>query len=166
MLRSLDVECLTRHFEQSVMEQIKYAITEAFLSVCTLLIQSMKAFHPGLLEIATQRLVPKFQPEQAWLYSSHARGRLNKDSDVDLLVVLRHSYKTPIRRSQRAHRCLPGLRMPKDVLAETRQEVDRVKERKTSLGNLIIAAVVDSTADARPEWKAPIIHPSHLRFRV
>lgn len=98
----------------------------------------MKTLDENLLETATQRLVAEFQPEQVWLYGSHAWGNPHDDSDVDLLVVVPHSDETPIRRSQRAHRCLRGLRMPKDVLVETRQEVDRVKERKTSLENTIL----------------------------
>jgi uncharacterized protein len=97
----------------------------------------MKTLDENLLETATQRLVAEFQPEQVWLYGSHAWGDPHEGSDVDLLVVVSHSDETPIRRSQRAHRSLRGLRMPKDVLVETRQEVDRVKERKTSLENLI-----------------------------
>ena len=99
----------------------------------------MKTLNDALLQTATQRLVTEFQPEQIWLYGSHAWGNPHDDSDVDLLVVVPHSDETPIRRSQRAHRCLRGLRMPKDVLVETRQEVDRVKELKTSLENTILS---------------------------
>ena len=80
----------------------------------------------------------EFQPEQIWLYGSHAWGRPHEDSDVDLFVVLAHSDESPIRRSQRAHRSLRGLRMPKDVLVETRQEVDRVRQLKTSLEHTIL----------------------------
>lgn len=99
----------------------------------------MKTLDDNLLETVTQRLVAEFQPEQVWLYGSHAWGNPHEDSDVDLLVVVPHSDETPIRRSQRAHRCLRGLRMPKDVLVETRQEVDRVKGLKTSLENSILS---------------------------
>jgi len=99
----------------------------------------MKTLDENLLETATQRLVAEFGPEQIWLYGSHAWGNPHDDSDVDLLVVLRDSDETPIRRAQRAHRCLRGLRMPKDVLVETRQEVDRVKGLKTSLENTILS---------------------------
>ncbi len=99
----------------------------------------MKTLNDSLLQTATQRLVAEFQPEQVWLYGSHAWGTPHDDSDVDLLVVVPHSDESPIRRSQRAHRCLRGLRMPKDVLVETRQEVDRVKELKTSLENTILS---------------------------
>ena len=99
----------------------------------------MKTLDHKLLQTATQRLVAEFQPEQVWLYGSHAWGNPHDDSDVDLLVVVPQSNETPIRRAQRAHRCLRGLRMPKDVLVETRQEVDRVKELKTSLENSILS---------------------------
>jgi predicted nucleotidyltransferase len=99
----------------------------------------MRTLDKNLLETATQRLVAEFQPEQVWLYGSHAWGSPHDDSDVDLLVVVSDSDETPIHRSQRAHRCLRGLRMPKDVLVETRQEVDRVKALQTSLENVILS---------------------------
>ena len=99
----------------------------------------MKTITKDLLETVTRRLVAEFQPEQVWLYGSHAWGNPHDDSDVDLFVVVSQSDETPIRRSQRAHRCLRGLRMPKDVLVETRQEVDRVKKSKTSLENTILS---------------------------
>jgi len=99
----------------------------------------MRTLNKNLLETATQRLVAEFQPEQVWLYGSHAWGNPHDDSDVDLLVVVADSDETPIRRSQRAHRCLRGLQMPKDILVETRQEVDRVKKLTTSLENIILS---------------------------
>ncbi len=99
----------------------------------------MKTLDNALLQTATKRLIAEFQPEQIWLYGSHAWGSPHEDSDVDLLVVLPSSDESPIRRSQRAHRCLRGLRMPKDVLVETRQEVDRVKGLNTSLENTILS---------------------------
>ena len=99
----------------------------------------MRTLDKNLLATATKRLVAEFQPEQVWLYGSHAWGNPHDDSDVDLLVVVSDSDETPIRRSQRAHRCLRGLQMPKDILVETRQEVDRVKKLKTSLENVILS---------------------------
>ncbi len=99
----------------------------------------MKTLDEKLLQTVTQRLVAEFQPEQIWLYGSHAWGQPHEDSDVDLLVVVPQSDESPIRRSQRAHRCLRGLRLPKDVLVETRQEVDRVRNLNTSLENTILS---------------------------
>ena len=99
----------------------------------------MKTLDDNLLLTATRRLVAEFQPEQIWLFGSHAWGEPHTDSDVDFLVVVAHSDETPIRRSQRAHRCLRGLRMPKDVLVETRQEIERVQGNRTSLENTIFS---------------------------
>ena len=98
----------------------------------------MKTLDKNLLETVTRRLVAEFQPEQVWLYGSHAWGDAHEDSDVDLFVVVPDSKETPICRSQRAHRCLRGLRMPKDVLVETRREVESVSGVKTSLENAIL----------------------------
>ena len=99
----------------------------------------MKTLDQALLDTVTQKLVAEFQPDQIWLYGSHAWGNPHDDSDVDLFVVVPDSNDSPIRRSQRAHRCLRGLRMPKDVLVETRNEVNRVSELKTSLENVILS---------------------------
>ena len=99
----------------------------------------MKTLDQALLDTVTQKLVAEFQPDQIWLYGSHAWGNPHDDSDVDLFVVVPDSNDSPIRRSQRAHRCLRGLRMPKDVLVETRNEVNRVSDLKTSLENVILS---------------------------
>jgi predicted nucleotidyltransferase len=99
----------------------------------------VKTLDQKLLDTVTQRLVAEFRPDQIWLYGSHAWGNPHHDSDVDLFVVVPDSDETPIRRSQRAHRCLRGLRMPKDVLVETSREVNSVKELKTSLENVILS---------------------------
>ena len=48
----------------------------------------MKVLDPKLLETVTERLVTEFQPEQIWLYGSHAWGNPHDDSDVDLFVVV------------------------------------------------------------------------------
>ena len=111
------------------------------LSISAVLCQkrTVKTLGDGLLAAATQRLVAEFEPDQIWLFGSHAWGAPHDDSDVDLLVVVPHSDETPIHPSQRAHRCLRELRMPEDVRVETRPEVDRVKELKTSLENSILS---------------------------
>ena len=99
----------------------------------------MKVIPSGLLDKAIERLKTEFQPEEIFLYGSHAWGAPHDDSDVDLLVIVSESDEPPIRRAQRAHRCLRGLRMPKDVIVETRDEIDRVKHLRASLENTILS---------------------------
>jgi len=98
----------------------------------------MKTIPQGLLDTAVDRLKAEFQPDEIFLYGSHAWGTPHDNSDVDLLVIVAESEEPPIRRSQRAHRCLRGLRLPKDVLVETRQEINRVKHLSASLENAIL----------------------------
>ena len=98
----------------------------------------MKTLDQNLLETATQRLVAEFQPEQVWLFGSHVWGVPTSDSDVDFMVIVRGSEETATRRAQRAHRCLRGLRMPKDVIVPTRAQVDRYKHLRASLFHQVL----------------------------
>ena len=98
----------------------------------------MKALDDNLLETATQQLVAEFQPEQIWLFGSHAWGTPTEDSDVDFMVVVRESNEPSTRRSQRAHRCLSELGLPKDVIVPTRAQVDRYKHLRASLFHQVL----------------------------
>ena len=98
----------------------------------------MKTIPQGLLYKAIDRLKAEFAPDEIFLYGSHAWGTPHDNSDVDLLVIVPDSEEPPIRRAQRAHRCLRGLRLPKDVLVETRQEINQVKHLRASLENAIL----------------------------
>ncbi len=98
----------------------------------------MKLLHQDLLNEATQRLVAEFQPEQIWLFGSHAWGTPATDSDVDLFVIVPQSDERPIRRDQRAQRCLGRLPISADVLVRTRREVNRVREVRGSLTHEVL----------------------------
>ncbi len=97
----------------------------------------MKALNADLLQTATQRLVAEFQPEEIYLFGSHAWGTPSEDSDVDLMVIVPSSDERPIRRMQRAHRCLRGIGFAKDVLVNTRAEFDRYRHLSASLSHKI-----------------------------
>jgi uncharacterized protein len=81
----------------------------------------------------TRRLEAEFHPEQIFLFGSHAWGQPDEGSDLDLLVVVRESAETPVRRAQRAHRCLRGLGIAKDILVKTRSEFERFRNVPSSL---------------------------------
>ena len=93
----------------------------------------MKTLDNDLLETVRQRLVTEFQPEQIWLFGSHAWGMPTDNSDIDLMVILAQSDERPIRRDQRAQLCLGRLPISADVLVRTRQEVNRVRNLPGSL---------------------------------
>jgi predicted nucleotidyltransferase len=85
------------------------------------------------------RLKRDFNPEQIWLFGSHAWGEPDDGSDVDLLVVVPSSSDSPVQRAQRAHRSLSGLGIAKDVLVKTRAEVERFRRVPSSLEAEILA---------------------------
>lgn len=93
----------------------------------------MKTVSQDLLDEVTRRLVAEFQPEEVWLFGSHAWGQPDEGSDLDLLVVVRDSDEAPVRRAQRAHRCLQGLDIAKDILVKTRAELERFRNVPSSL---------------------------------
>ena len=97
----------------------------------------MNATFQDKLREATQRLANEFKPEKIWLFGSHAWGEPNEDSDLDLMVIVAESDESPVRRAQRAHRCLIGLGMPKDVIVKTRTEFDRFRDVVSSLTHKI-----------------------------
>lgn len=84
-----------------------------------------------------ERLKAEFQPEEIYLFGSHAWGTPTDDSDVDLMVIVPASDERPIRRMQRAHRCLGDLDMSTDVFVPTRAEFDRYRTVKASLSHAI-----------------------------
>jgi predicted nucleotidyltransferase len=100
----------------------------------------VKEIPQGLLEKAVERLKAEFQPEEIYLFGSHAWGTPTEDSDVDLMVIVKDSDERPIRRMQRAHRCLGDLDMSKDVFVPTRAEFDRYRNVKASLSRKIAEA--------------------------
>lgn len=98
---------------------------------------AVKTMSRDLLKEITRRLVEEFQPEQVILFGSHAWGVPNKDSDVDLLVIVTYSDLSEYERAVRAHRCLSGLDVPKDIIVKTRAEFDFFRQVRASLEHRI-----------------------------
>lgn len=93
----------------------------------------MKTLPSETLKHITQRLISEFSPDKIILFGSYVWGNPGDDSDIDLLVIVPESELRPVQRSIRAHRCLRGLSIPKDVLVKTRAEVERFRHVHASL---------------------------------
>jgi uncharacterized protein len=98
----------------------------------------VKTIQPGVLNEAIERLKKEFQPEEIYLFGSHAWGTPHHDSDVDLMVIVADSSERAIRRMQRAQRCLGDLDMSKDVFVQTRAEFDRYRHLPASIQHQIL----------------------------
>jgi predicted nucleotidyltransferase len=96
-------------------------------------IGGVKTITQDLLEEITQRLVTEFRPEQVWVFGSRAWGKPGEESDLDLFVIVAGSDERPIRRDQRAQKCLGRLDVSADVLVRTRPEVQRAQDVPGSL---------------------------------
>ncbi|HEY5298808.1 MAG TPA: nucleotidyltransferase domain-containing protein [Verrucomicrobiae bacterium] len=98
----------------------------------------MKIVPPDLLNEAVERLKNEFQPEEIYLFGSHAWGAPTDDSDMDFMVIIPQSDERPIRRDQRAQRCLGRMPISADILVRTRPEINRVREVRGSLTHEIL----------------------------
>lgn len=101
-------------------------------------LRAVKTLQTDLLDEAVERLKAEFLPEEIFLFGSHAWGAPHDNSDVDLMVIVPSSDERPIRRDQRAQKCLGRLAVPADVLVRTRREVDRYQHLRASLFHQVV----------------------------
>ena len=88
------------------------------------------------IQAITQLIVERFQPEQVILFGSCARGEEDKNSDLDLLILVRDEAEVPhrgnpIRLAIAEHFVLPVdvLIYSADVVAKYRQDPNSMISR-------------------------------------
>lgn len=72
-----------------------------------------------------RRIVEAVAPEKIILFGSAARGEMGANSDLDFLVVKQCEDRTQV--AQAIYRNLRGVRVPKDVVVVTPEDVERHK---------------------------------------
>ena len=83
-----------------------------------------------------RRVVAVAHPDRIILFGSAASGQMNKDSDVDLLVVCR-VVEDDLDESVRIRRSLLGMGTPFDIFV---MPVDLFETTKTIIGSLAFPA--------------------------
>jgi predicted nucleotidyltransferase len=81
-----------------------------------------------LLDEVTRRIVASVKPQRVLLFGSAARGRMGKDSDLDMLVVMRE----PVHRRQTAqkiYRNLHGTGVAVDIVVATEKDLEQYGTR-------------------------------------
>lgn len=74
------------------------------------------------LEQVIQRLIDGYDPERIILFGSHATGKAQGDSDIDLLIV-KETDQRPIDRRVEVERLLSDRQIPLDLLVYTPREL-------------------------------------------
>ena len=71
---------------------------------------------PQKVQAAVEKIVAAAQPRQIILFGSYVKGRMHRDSDLDVLVVAESVVENPRRESVRIRRALKGVGMSIDIL--------------------------------------------------
>ena len=93
----------------------------------------MKEIDPVLLSEVTKRVAETVHPEKIILFGSHVWGTPTEDSDLDIFVIVSASEQPAYRRVRPIYKALCGLKVPIDIIMQTRAEVERSKNVATSL---------------------------------
>jgi len=87
---------------------------------------------PEELERIVDQIVDNFHPRKIILFGSYAYGRPNRDSDVDLLIVM-ESKERPARLSGKISAAIKHP-FPIDILVKTPQQI----ERRLAIGDPVV----------------------------
>lgn len=79
---------------------------------------------PGIIQEMVDRIVRDFDPVKVILFGSQARGEGNRDSDVDLLVVL-DEIDDKMDAAVAIMGVLREVRVPNDIIVTTPEEIAR-----------------------------------------
>ena len=84
----------------------------------------MKSSTPEQLHEVLHRIVPAIHPLRVILFGSAARGEMEPDSDIDLLVILPDGANR-VKTTMKLHCLFGGLRFPVDVVIATPDDLER-----------------------------------------
>lgn len=72
------------------------------------------------------RLIEAYNPVAIYLFGSYAWGTPNKDSDLDLLIIVDESHEKSFKRPLIGYKALRGFELiSKDLIIQTKDEFER-----------------------------------------
>ena len=86
------------------------------------------AVTPEKVEAVVQRLVALAHPRRIILFGSYPRGEMDRDSDLDVLVVT-DELASPRADSARLRRALRDISMPMDLLVIPHSTLEQLRHR-------------------------------------
>ena len=93
----------------------------------------MKEISTKLLNEITKRLAESIQPERIYLFGSHAAGKADDDSDVDLLIVVPDTNQSCHDLALKGRANMRDLIIPMDLVVCTHSEIEKWKNVKCTL---------------------------------
>lgn len=80
----------------------------------------------SMINEVVRRISERFRPDRIILFGSHARGKADDKSDLDLLIIC------PLRKSRQKlaaemDRALEGMKLPRDILVFSSREFEEEK---------------------------------------
>ena len=91
-------------------------------------LQTIAVPRQDILDEVIRRVFKVVHPRRVVLFGSAARGEMELDSDLDLLVIVRG----PVHRrslAQEIYRNLHGIPLPVDVVVATEQDVEQYGDK-------------------------------------
>lgn len=95
----------------------------------------MKELSENLLKEITNRLADAIQPERIYLFGSHAVGKTNYDSDIDILAVVPDTHRSTREITIEGRKSLWEIDIPLDLIVCTKFQFDRFRDVKNSIMN-------------------------------
>ena len=86
---------------------------------------------PEKVQAVIDKIIEISAPRKLILFGSYVHGDLNRDSDLDVMVITDDDIKNVRKESVRIRRALKGLRMPMDILVVT---AGKLKELENTPG--------------------------------
>lgn len=125
------------------------------------------------LNAVIERLIATYDPERIILFGSHATGRAQEGSDIDLLI-LKESDRIPLDRRIEVERILSDRLVPLDLLVYTPQEVwdlyaagSPFLEEVLGHGRVLYMrkATAGWIAEAKDELESAVVLFDHHKYR-
>lgn len=88
-----------------------------------ILLKRIEEINEDLISDITRLIIKAVDPEKIILFGSYAYGKPSKNSDLDILVIMR-SKLPRYKRSVPIYKVLAGMLIPKDIIVYTPQEVE------------------------------------------
>jgi predicted nucleotidyltransferase len=93
----------------------------------------MTGLSKELINEMTNRLIDALHPLKIYLFGSHAAGKADDDSDVDLLIVIPDTDKSTREIARQGRVSLRGLCFPLDLIVCTQSQIQKWSDVKCTL---------------------------------